>query len=225
MQGRAATSLGTERRRGSSGFTLIEMLFSLSLFVVLMFSVHQVVTQSSGAYRATRASARLEDKVRQGLSRAVAEVYRSGRGVLNPDPTGNFGTESLGFQQLVGVVDGVPDFGVEQHRLVLEYDPRELDDGVDNDGDGLIDEGQLVFVRYEGEGRENRVVLCKDVRELLEGEIEDGDDDNGNGVSDERGFNIHRIGDVLTLRLSVEGLDPDGRVLTRTLTTSVLLRN
>jgi hypothetical protein len=67
-------------------------------------------------------------------------------------------------------------------------------------------------------------VLCHGVRELLEGEVADGDDDNGNGVSDEAGFNVHRVGDVLFVRLSVEESLENGTIV-RTLETSVRLRN
>ena len=68
-------------------------------------------------------------------------------------------------------------------------------------------------------------VLCTDVSEFLEGEALDGDDDNGNGVTDERGFNIHREGDVLILRLSVESIGWDGQPLQRTVETGIRLRN
>ena len=112
-----------------------------------------------------------------------------------------------------------------QHRLAFEYDTGEVDDGVDNDGDGLADEGNLVLRRNDGLANEVRIVLCRGVAELFEGELANGIDDNGNGVVDEAGFNVHRVGDVLTIRLTVQDALGQGVILTRSLETSSRLRN
>ena len=66
------------------------------------------------------------------------------------------------------------------------------------------------------------------VREFLQGEVGGNDaDDNGNGLSDERGLCMTFDTDTNTLmvRLTIERLTSQGRLVTSTAETSVLLRN
>ena len=88
-----------------------------------------------------------------------------------------------------------------------------------------MDEGVLVLVRNVGLTSQQRVVLCHNVRELLEGEIANGIDDNGNLLDDEPGFFIQKAGRVVTIRLSIEGISPQGQVLVRTAESSARMRN
>ena len=96
---------------------------------------------------------------------------------------------------------------------------------MDEDCDGLVDEGVLALTINDGMTNELRVVLCSGVSELLEGESENGLDDNGNQVIDELGFNVHRVDDVLRLQLSLQAASESGNVLTRTLETTIRIRN
>jgi hypothetical protein len=64
------------------------------------------------------------------------------------------------------------------------------------------------------------------VPEAAPGEVPlNGLDDNGNGVEDERGFNVHRVGDVLTLRLWIEMPESGGKTSVRQNQATVRLRN
>jgi hypothetical protein len=107
----------------------------------------------------------------------------------------------------------------------FEYEPGEVDDGVDNDGDGLVDEGQVVLTRNAGSANATRAVLVKNVAELLQGEDLNGADDNGNGMEDEAGFCLQRDGEVVHIRLTLESVDDTGNVLRRTTETSIRMRN
>ena len=89
----------------------------------------------------------------------------------------------------------------------------------------LIDEGVVVWTENEGVPGERRVIVCRGVRELLEGEIANGLDDNGNGLIDEPGFCVQVTGEVVTLRLTLDALDSDNRVLTKTVESSIWIRN
>ena len=110
-------------------------------------------------------------------------------------------------------------------RLGFQYDAGEVDDGIDNDGDGLIDEGVFFLERDSGGANQRRIVLAKNVRELLQGEAPNAVDDNGNGLVDEPGFVASIVGDVVTLRLTIEETTPEGGLVTRTADSSVRLRN
>ena len=110
-------------------------------------------------------------------------------------------------------------------EIAFEYETGEIDDGRDNNRNGLVDEGVVVLLRDAGGANEQRVVLCHGVRERLEGELVNGLDDNGNGLVDEKGFCLQWVDGVLALWLSIELIDGNGMHEVRTLQTSVRIRN
>jgi hypothetical protein len=213
------------RSTRAAGFTLLELIMAGSLLALLASSALLAARGGMGAFRATQDASDVETRVRRALDRVVFELLSAGTSELFPawdDLDGDFGTDDLNFAKVTGLAGTAPVFG-PVHKVALELAPGEANDGLDNDGNGLIDDGVLVLTRDVG-GTEQRTILCRDVRRLLEGEIADGDDDNGNGVSDEAGFNVHRVGDVLFVRLSLEAPLETGSIV-RTLETSVRLRN
>jgi len=208
--------------RPRAGFTLVELAIAVALFLLLMSSAIVAARGGMEAFRSSQDLSDLETRARRALDRAVFELLPVGGTELSPDPEGQFGTDALEFRQAVGLAGTAPVWG-ERRSLSLQLAPGELDDGLDNDGNGLVDDGELVLVRDVG-GAEQRIVLCRGVRELAEGEAPNGDDDNGNGVVDEAGFNVHRVDNVLFVRLTLEEPVPTGSIL-RTLETSVRIRN
>lgn len=208
--------------RNRAGFTLVELVVAVALFLLLMSSAIVAARGGMEAFRSSQDLSDLETRARRGLDRAVFELLAVGASELSPNPSGDFGTDALEFRQAVGLAGTDPVYG-NLNSLALELAPGEVDDGLDNDGNGLVDDGVLVLTRDLG-GAEQRIVLARGVRELGEGEAPNGDDDNGNGVTDEEGFNVHRIGSVLFVRLSLEEAVPTGTVV-RTLETSIRIRN
>ena len=212
--------------RSCAGFSMTEVAVTVVLFLLLAGSAVLAAQGGLGAFRETSRSADIEVRVRRTIDRVALELLSAGGGQLLPNPTGQFGTSNLLFTQArsFNAAADVTDWG-PQMRIAFELSPGENADDVDNDGDGLVDEGLLVLTRDEGGAGERRVVLCQDVCELLEGELANGDDDNGNGVVDELGFNVHRQDDVLTIRLSIQEPAEPADPVVRTLETSVRLRN
>jgi hypothetical protein len=104
-------------------------------------------------------------------------------------------------------------------------DVGELENGLDDDGDGIIDEGRVILTRDFLGAEELSVVLAHDVRSRFEGELANGLDDNGNGLVDERGFCMTLQDGLLVLRLSIAGRSPEGTRTTSTVETSVHFRN
>jgi hypothetical protein len=107
----------------------------------------------------------------------------------------------------------------------LALEDGELDDGVDNNGNGLVDERKLLMTREPEGGEPLTSALAHGVRELAEGETANGLDDNGNGLKDEAGLSFERKNGRLIVRLSLEQRDGEGHLLVRSLQTSVRLRN
>lgn len=131
--------------------------------------------------------------------------------------------ESISFQRL-SLPGTAPPLPTES--LVLESDPADPDDGIDNDGDGLIDELRLVWYSNRGVAGERMRVLANGVTESLEGELPGNlIDDNGNGLVDERGvafaFRDGRIHFWMTLRRVAK----NGVAATRTVERTIALRN
>lgn len=208
--------------QGRAGFTLLEALIAVVLFLLLFSSAVLAARGGVGAFRTTQGQSDVEVRARRALDRVVFELMSTGGSTLIPNPTTDFGSSNFQFRQAIGV-NGTAPLWSPTLSLAREYASGELDDGVDNDGNGLADDGVLVLTRDVG-GTEHRVVLCRGVRERLEGEVADGDDDNGNGVTDESGFNVHRQGEVLFVRLSLEEPVETG-IIVRTLETALRLRN
>jgi hypothetical protein len=103
----------------------------------------------------------------------------------------------------------------------------EVEDGLDNNGNGLVDE-QRVELRPDPAGDPGLVVGWGNwVRECIEGELDNGIDDDGNGVVDEPGLWLRydQATGSLTIQVTVERSLPNGVVLTSTKRSVVQLRN
>jgi len=204
---------------------MVEAVLGLALLALVSTTAIVASSTGLGAFESARLNSTAEARLHRALGRVSRELMPAGWDMVGPlNLDDEFGSSFLTFQQAVDYQAGAIVWGPVQ-RLALELEPGEVDDGVDNDGDGVVDERQLVLTLDEGGLGERRVVLCRSVREFLEGEEDNDADDNGNLITDEMGFNAHRDGDVLTLRLSVEEASPKLGTVVRSLTTSVRLRN
>jgi len=198
---------------------------SLSVFSSVLMIAMLVSSTSKDAFVSTTSRAELDARVKVALDRVAIEIEMASVATLDPQLSG-FVTDSdqLSMQQVVDITAGAPDLG-DVLTIAFADDPAEAVNGIDDDGDGVVDEGRLVMTRDDGGANPQTVVLCKDVRRCLEGEETGGGDENGNGLTDESGFLIQRVGDLLMIQLSVEGALPSGETTVRTSTTSVMLRN
>ena len=207
-----------------SGFSLVEMTIAVSILGVALGSAAMVSKTGGDAHQTNAAIQSLENSLNQSLARLATELASCGVNHLNPDPIEGLPYQDLDYQVVVGYTDTTPDLSATR-QIVAEAEGGDANDGIDNDGDGLIDERTLVLVRDVGLATERRVVLCKGVLEYLEGETFNGDDDNGNVLEDEPGFHLERNGRVITIRLSVGKQGPGGLTLVRTAELDVRLRN
>lgn len=194
----------TRARRGA---TVVELLVGASVLALTLGSASLLWSGASGAHRDAGDQTRAELQLRRTLDRLAGELTMASRTSLLPAPDAEFGTSELVFQQLLDIQNGSPVLGP---LASLRHD---------------VASGELVFTRNLGEADEQRLVLCRRVSRLAEGEQLNGEDDNGNGLRDEAGFNVSLNGEILTLRLTVENPGPDGAPIQRTLETSLRLRN
>ena len=210
--------------RRSAGFTLVELAIAASLFAVILGSVALVAGSSERMYRTESVPSHLEAQAGRTMQIVCEELRTAGVDTLFPAPEANVAASAVQYVQAVGIEGGVVQWS-PLRRLELEYEPGEIDDGLDNNNNGLVDEGRLVVVEAPGTLGERRRVLTRWVAELLEGESANGLDDNGNELVDERGFSLEGTGQAVTVRFTLERRTHEGALLRRTAISSVRPRN
>lgn len=204
------------------GFTVVELAVATVLIGVL-WGMFVLTTQStSSAVHTGVAVAELDARAMRAMERVCENLKSSSADLITPQSVSPFSGTWVEYQRGLGADANGLVWGPTE-RLTLEY--TEANDGVDNDGDGLVDEGRLVWRESPGVAGERTTVLCQDVREYLEGETFDGTDENGNGLIDERGFALDFGDGSVTVRLSVIARDQRGQPLTSTVERTIAFRN
>jgi prepilin-type N-terminal cleavage/methylation domain-containing protein len=207
------------------GFTLVELVVAFTVLSLILGAVGVVSMAGRDAYQKGVQSATLETRARRALDRIASELTAGVDATVTPNPANPLGISTIQFQTCVGFAGGVQQLSTPT-SIRLVSDPNDPNDGIDNDTDGLIDERQIVLVRNVGMADEVTTVLVSHVAEFAAGETANMADDNGNGLIDEAGFSIVADGTAtLRLRLTLECRDPKNILVTRTVETSVHLRN
>ena len=215
----------TPLKNRRAGFTLIEAMITLTLVGVVLGSVVTIGVSGANAFRTGTVRNGIESNARRTLDQLTRELLTARRGSTNALPESPDWDNQLLFDRFDGVSAADGSLSWMPMRIAFQYEDGEVDDGADNDGDGLIDEGEIVLTRDWGGANPVAVTLCRNVREFAEGETLDGADENGNQLVDERGFSLERDGDYLTIRLTVERFDADGRLMTSSQETSIWIRD
>ncbi len=160
-------------RSPRSGLTLIELMLAVVLLAIVFAKAHEALTSASkSSGRETREMV-LEDQARRVLRQIAYAVMGANRETLIPDTEAPLSTEDLRFQVNLGIQDGeviwsdpegvsleetaaavfwsqnpgaVDEQRVVWTKLVAPYLAGELPNGMDDNGNGLIDEKGLSFV-------------------------------------------------------------------------------
>lgn len=215
---------GLARRARVRGHTLLEVAIGLGAFSALLLGTMSVTLSTKDALEATTRASEVSSRAQRVIDRVADELSLAGTSTLVPAPSAPFGTSTFLFREPAGLAADVVQWS-DASRLDLRADPRDADNGLDDDDDGFVDERSLVLVVHAGMGSEAETVLAGDVRELFEGETANGKDDNGNGLIDEAGFNAVLVDGRLVLRLTLLGRDAHGGTFAASAQTCVRLRN
>jgi len=209
---------GPRSRR--AGYTLVELLIG-GFFLASMLMVAGLATvRTVASFRTKRAEQEVVVDGNRLLERVARELTFAARDGLAPATLAGVGAERVEYRIAAG---GGAFSGLRTLALVLEE--SELDNDRDDDGDGLVDEHEVLFTQDVGGPDELTVSLAKGLAEYAAGELPNGLDDDGNGQIDERGLSFVRTGDTLTVRATLLFPSPGGRVRARTLETTVFPRN
>jgi hypothetical protein len=213
---------GRRSRRGSS---LVETLLALSMLSLVIAAATRVGNKANDAYETSSARTELELRAQRALEDAARALVAASTGLdawLVPSPppadssdltsaaiTGPFGVSDL-FWERVTAFDGVTGAvtGAERQRLFARPESGDALNGVDDDGDGLVDEFELVLAADPGQPSERERVLVRGLASLGAGELANALDDDGDGVIDESGFCVRRRGDALVLQITLQEVVP-----------------
>lgn len=211
------------RSNEASGFTLVEVCVGLTIVVIALSSAALVSKSSQQAYRFSVSEGTLERRLHSTLNRVAESLAWTGSELLSPDPDPFIQCTDLQFQEVT--YEGGEQVLGQFMRIRSELEPGEAADGLDNDGDGFIDERRIVMVTDDGGPEERSVVLCSGVREMGAGEEPNGLDDDGDADVDEPGFWIERDEGVLIIHLALEGEGPSRERLVRSAQLATRMRN
>jgi type II secretory pathway pseudopilin PulG len=178
------------------GFTLIEVVVVAGCLVVMILAIGATILASQDNYAAGMTLSSLQNHAQSVMDKIAKEVRQSGPLTFFPVPSN---TDNLTFQKSVGYSGGAVQWG-NAITYAFQYETGENDDGVDNNGNGLIDEG--IIVRTENG---QNITIARWVRE--------------------GGFLFFLSGDVLTIQLTLERRNSKGRIFNATVTTSVDVKN
>jgi type II secretory pathway pseudopilin PulG len=169
--------MSTGPYRARAGFTLLEVVLGFSLLAILMVKIAMAVNSATRFTSESTSAVVLEDQARAALDRIAYAIMGSDRGTLIPDFEAPMYTNVLNFRVSLGVDDGGvlvwddperiglgdnanqllwrsnPDMPEERRvvwsNLVRDLLEGELPNGMDDNGNGLIDEKGLTFVIYK----------------------------------------------------------------------------
>jgi hypothetical protein len=196
----------------------------VALLGAVVSSILAVMRTSTRAIGVGTTEARLESLASETLDQIASRLRASQLATMTPTLSAPFSSSQIEFQPSVGSAGGLTLWGPVE-RISLEYAPGDPNDGVDDDGDGFVDQGRVVWVQDVGGVDEVSVVWVNGVSEYLRGETPDTKDENGNGLVDERGLCFDFDATSVIVRLTLQARDASGVRLTRTVQERVFFRN
>lgn len=208
------------------GFTMLELLVATSIMAVVIGGSVRLMTATSNVYRESsiRASASVTaDRAVQAIARTL--VGSSPGTVSGPVASPNTWSEQVTFDELEGVDPATGAAQWRTCRITFHHAPGETNNGVDDDNNGLVDDGEVELITNYGGPWAATTQLYRNVREYAAGESPNGSDDNENGLIDERGLSFQRVGNSIVVRLTIGVPDGKGNVSIETAQTTVAMRN
>ncbi|HNR34734.1 MAG TPA: prepilin-type N-terminal cleavage/methylation domain-containing protein [Candidatus Hydrogenedentes bacterium] len=198
------------------GFSLIELLFAISLLVVATGSLFGLAIGVQRVAESQEASIRAQEEAGKALLRTVRELAGAAAATLTPLPG-----PSLSFQ-IATDTDG-NGVALARNGTVELSDVRNIRrENDDENGDGVVNSQLLLF---KGDAMR---VLCNGLTPNEDangnGVLDDGEDLNGNKRLD-RGIWFESAGKAVRVTIDTQFPDTRGHWYTATLTQDVIPRN
>ncbi len=214
-----------QRLRKESGLSILEMVIGTAIFLVVMGPVAQITLSAVSSLNEFEANSDVETRGRRAADRLDGLFRGVSSDSLDLVPDYPAWTSDATLER-IGSVDLVAgSAGFNGIRVRWQIEASETNDGNDNDGDGLVDEGELVVTYDAGEITAQEIVLARGVPEFLEGEDSSSGDQNSNGLTDEAGLCITRVDDSIVFRLTLSSVLPGDEIRLHTISRTVRVRN
>jgi hypothetical protein len=190
------------------------------LVMIVVSGAFMLGNETTQAYAVASVEVRLAERLGGAVSTCDEILRRAARDTLVLDSAP--GTCRLDFQVADGYDDVASAVLWRPEQILFEPEPGEPVDGVDNDGDGMVDEGRVVHLRNPGLAGERRRILVSGVTNVGAGETAgNAADDDGDGLVDEPGFNLSLLGGrvvaELNLAMTIRGQPPVVRTVSRSI--------
>ena len=124
-----------------AGFTLVEVMVALILSLIILAGFSTAVITSQRVESNLSTVDRLENDANEAISRIADELRQAGAG----SPGWSLSSNSLSYNLCTGASGSLPTWGGERAFVLTGMHGEDPTDGVDNNSDGLIDEGMLVL--------------------------------------------------------------------------------
>ena len=178
-------------------------MITLLISSVILLAFTEILITSTETERVVSVVSSLENDAHEMLSRIAAELRQTG----TTCPNWNLEADTVTFNRCIGSTTGVKDWDILSYpagiTLGASYEESGSDDDLDNDGDGLVDERELLL----GDASTGGVLTSW-----------------GRDLSDP-GLTFGLNGNELTITLSLTREHPDGYPVSATASTVVALRN
>ncbi len=133
-----------ERKINNRGFTLVELMVTVFLTAIAVISIYRGYTSFSQAADAQQQVMEMQQNLRIGMSRLIADIRRAGINEEDESGAGFISADSSAVEFSMDIT-GVEDDGVDQNGDGEKDEPGERDTA-DNDGDGVIDEDDELII-------------------------------------------------------------------------------
>jgi prepilin-type N-terminal cleavage/methylation domain-containing protein len=212
------------KNRRQAGMSLIEVSVASGIVSVLLFAATSVANRSFTAAQNMDRASDLERKGQTAMETICAALTDAGRTTLDPLPLTPYGSSTLQFRPAAGYTAGTVTWK-DPSVIAWRESSKDPENGLDDDNDGIVDDGEVVLRRNVGTGSENLVLLARGVPARAPGELVNSADDNGDGLRDERGLSFVMVKNGIRVRLATARIDAEKKVITRMAERIVALKN
>jgi len=195
-----------EQHKGQRGFSLLEVMIVTTILVVIVGGIFQVLSAGLNAYNSGTVLVDVQGLARRTMEGMIREVQGAGLSTVSPTPPlpGQTGTSTITFQQATGYSGGSVTWG-DTITVAFAYVDGESDNGADDNGNHLVDEGVVTLTIDDGEGGITNETIGYWVKE--------------------GGLQFNLSGALLTITLEVERYEPRGELMQALLSTTVKIKN
>jgi len=185
----------TANRR--AGMTLVEIAIALTILALLTVNATMVARTGSKVATSGVFLSTLNDERDLTLDRITLALMGASADEVYPRMVAPASTEQVNYSVSLGLEDGEIVYGPPE-RIGWYPTPQG---------------GRVAWSQNPTTPEERVVVWSNSVPSLHKGEVENGLDDNQNSVNDERGLAFVQAGSLMQVMLTVERVDPDGKVV------------